>query len=126
MPSCNDAEQAFISVRSSERRNPVSLDYDLNVPLYNYNEAMRRLDRDIWRAMINKELDRFITMKIFREEVLLPGRFAIGSTWVFKFKIVVPSPHIAKGCLCAQDFSQISTLISLKLLLQLSKPPQSE
>ena len=52
----------------------------------------------------------FIIMKIFREELLPPGRFAIGSTWVFKYKIVDPPPNIAKGCLCACGYSKIPNI----------------
>ena len=100
-------ELAFMSIRSSEHRNPSSHNYDLTSPPYNYNEAMRRPDRDIWQATIDKELDMFVSMKIFREEVLPPGRSAIGSTWVFEFKIVNPPPNIAKGRLCARGYSQI-------------------
>src|ERR1700678_309862 len=71
---------------------------------------MHRPDCDIWQETIDKELDMFISMKIFHEELLPPGRLAIGSTWVFKFKIVNPPPNIAKGCLCAPGYSQIPHL----------------
>jgi hypothetical protein len=39
-----------------------------------------------------------------------PGRLAIGSTWVFEFKIVDPPPNVAKGRLCARGYSQIPHL----------------
>src|ERR1700678_2870154 len=71
---------------------------------------MRRPDRDIWQETIDKELDMFVSMKIFREELLPPGRLAIGSTWVFEFKIVDLAPNIAKGRLCARGYSQIPHL----------------
>ena len=74
---------------------------------WSYNEAMRRPDRDVWQATIDKELNMFISMNIFRKETLPPGRIAIGSTWVFEFKIVNPPPNIAKGRLCARGYSQI-------------------
>ena len=100
-------ELAFMSIRSSEHRHPSSHDYDLTVPPYNYNEAMRRPDRAVWQATIDKELDMFMSMKIFREEALPPGCYAIGSTWVFEYKIMNPPPNLAKGRLCARGYSQI-------------------
>ena len=103
-------ELAFMSIRSSEHRNPTSHDYDLTTPPYNYNEAMCRPDRDIWQATIDKELDMFISMKIFCEELLPPGHLAIGSTWVFEFKITNPPPNVAKGHFCACRYSQIPHL----------------
>ena len=54
---------------------------------------MRRPDRDIWQATIDKELNMFISMNIFREETLPPGRVAIGSTWVFEFILLPTSPR---------------------------------
>jgi hypothetical protein len=98
-------ELAFISIRSSEHQNPASHDYDLTAPPYNYNEAMRRPDRDVWQATIDKEFEMFVSMKIFCEEPLPPGRLAIGSTWVFEFKVANPPPNIAKGWLCARGYS---------------------
>ena len=68
---------------------------------------MRRPDCDVWQATIDKELALFVSMNIFHEESLPPGRSAIGSTWVFEFKIVSPPPNIAKGRLCACGYSQI-------------------
>ena len=107
LPSVDEDELALISIRSSERRSPSSSEYDLTIPPYNYNEAMRRPDRDVWQATIDKELLMFNTMKIFREEVLPQGRFAIGSTWVFEYKLVDSLPPLAKGRLCARGYSQI-------------------
>src|ERR1700678_495752 len=110
LPSVDEDELALISIRSSERRSPSSSEYDLTIPPYNYNEAMRRPDRDVWQATIDKELLMFNTMKIFREEVLPPGRFAIGSTWVFEYKLMDSSPPLAKGRLCARGYSQIPNI----------------
>jgi hypothetical protein len=89
-------ELAFMSIQSSERRNPASHDYDLTMPPYNYNEAMCRPDRDVWQATIDKELEMFVSMKIFCEEPIPSGRLAIGSTWVFEFKVANPPPNVAK------------------------------
>ena len=58
-------ELAFMSIRSSECRNPSNPGYDLAAPPYNYNEAMRRPDHAAWQATIDKELDMFVSMKIF-------------------------------------------------------------
>lgn len=71
---------------------------------------MQRPDCAIWQGTIDKELNLFKTMNIFCEEILSPGRFAIGSTWVFKFKINDPPPPTAKGHLCTQGFSQIPNI----------------
>jgi hypothetical protein len=107
LPSADAEELAFISIRSSEHRSPTSSEYNLTIPPYNYNEAMRRPDSDVWQAMIDKELLMFTAMRIFREEFLPSGQFAIGSTWVFEYKLVNPSPPLAKGRLCARGYSQI-------------------
>ena len=105
-----DKKLALISIWSSEYRSPSSPEYDLSKPPYNYNEALCRLNHAIWQATIDKELNMFIIMKIFREELLPPGRFAIGSTWVFEYKIVDPPPNIAKGRLCARGYSKIPNI----------------
>jgi hypothetical protein len=67
-------------------------------------------DSDIWQATIDKELLMFTSMEIFREECLPSGRFAIGSTWVFEYKLVNSSPPLAKGRLCARGYSQIPNI----------------
>jgi hypothetical protein len=97
LPSADEEELAFISICSSKCRSPSSSEYNLTIPPYNYNEAMCRPDRDIWQAMIDKELLMFTTMKIF----------AIGSTWVFEYKLVDLSPPLPKGRLCTRGYSQI-------------------
>jgi hypothetical protein len=100
-------ESIFLSIRSDTRRNPTSPGYDLSVPPVNHNEAMQRPDADEWRKVEMKEFGMLKDMGVYREEMLPEGRKAIGSRWVFEFKMEAGKDPLAKGRLVAQGFSQI-------------------
>jgi hypothetical protein len=101
-------EATLLSIHSDIRRDPRAPGYDLTLPPSNHNEAMLRPDANEWRKVEEKEFGMLKEMKVYVEEMLPEGRKAIGSRWVFEFKIpeenVAPTP---KGRLVAQGYSQV-------------------
>jgi hypothetical protein len=68
---------------------------------------MRRPDAAIWEAVAQKELGMIRDMGVYSLTCLLPGRKAIGSRFVFEFKINSEN-LIPKVRLVAKGFHQIS------------------
>lgn len=100
-------EATFLSIRSDIHRDPQSPGYDLSIPPASHNEAMLHPDVEKWKEVQKKEFRMLKEMKVYVEEDLPVGRKAIGSRWVFEFKVEEGAMPIAKGRFVAQGFSQI-------------------
>jgi len=75
----------------------------------NYREAKACLDADVWRAAMQRELDTLRDRGVFQPTMLPAGRQAVGTRWVFAYKLH-PDGSIIRGKekaqLIAQGFSQ--------------------
>jgi len=91
--------------------NPLHLPkiFDLSKAPMNYREAKARPDADVWRAAMQRELDTLRDRNVFQPTTLSAGRRAVGTRWVFAYKLH-PDRSIIRGKekarLIAQGFSQ--------------------
>ncbi|KAF9470223.1 hypothetical protein BDN70DRAFT_821618, partial [Pholiota conissans] len=69
----------------------------MSIPPASHNEAMMRSDADAWREVEAKEFAMLKNMGVYVEEMLPEGRKAIGSRWVFEFKLIPGKAPMAKG-----------------------------
>jgi len=91
--------------------NPLRLPkiFDLSKAPMNYREAKAHPDADVWRAAMQRELDTLRDRGVFQPMTLPAGRRAVGTRWVFAYKLHPDRSNIRgkeKAWLVAQGFSQ--------------------
>ena len=99
-------ESALLSIRSDRPHDPTSSAYDLSIPPATFSEARRRPDFPVWEAVAQKEFTNLLSMGVYQVTTLPSSRCAIGSRWVFEFKLTDEGP-VAKARLVAKGFSQL-------------------
>ena len=91
--------------------NPFHLpkSFDLSKAPLTYHEAVMHSDIDTWRVAMQCKMDILQEHGMFKSTTLPPGWKAIGTQWVFAYKLH-PDGSIIQGkekaCLVAQGFSQ--------------------
>jgi hypothetical protein len=105
--------------------------YDLSKPPNSYHEAIKRPDKNVWLAAMQREVDSLEGRKAFERTSLPTGRKAIGVRWTYDYKYE-PDGSIIRGKekarLVAQGFSQraedfdetyapVVKLVSVRVLL---------
>jgi hypothetical protein len=113
-------ESALLSTRSDRPRDPTTPTYDLSIPPATFSEARRRPDFPVWEAVAQKEFTNLSSMGVYQVTTLPPGRRAIGSHWVFEFKLSDEGP-IAKARLVAKGFSQLPGIDFTKTFAPVAK-----
>ena len=121
-------ENCFLSAPPPFIRNRP---YDLSKPPNSYHEAIKRPDKDVWLAAMQREVDSLEGRKAFERTTLPTGRKAIGVRWTYDYKYE-PDGSIIRGKekarLVAQGFSQrpedfdetyapVVKLVSVRILL---------
>lgn len=71
-----------------------------------YQEAMASPDRVQWTMAVEEELQAMADMKVWTPATLPPGRKAIGSKWVFKYKANPDGSGRYKARVVAKGYSQ--------------------
>jgi hypothetical protein len=114
------AESALLSIRSDRPRDPTSPAYDLSIPPATYAEARKRPDFAVWEAVALKEFHNLASMGVYEVTTLPRGRHAIGSRWVFEFKLTDADP-LPKARLVAKGFSQLPGIDFTKTFAPVAK-----
>jgi hypothetical protein len=109
-------EASCLSVRSDICHNPLSPDYNMQVPPTTYDEAMCQSDSDNWLVAMHKEINLMSEMNVYELVPLPTDKRAIGCQWVLEFKEDLKGGPAFKARLVAQGFSQVQVLILAKPL----------
>jgi hypothetical protein len=100
-------EASCLSVRSDICHNPLSPDYNMQVPPTTYDEAMCQSDSDNWLVAMHKEINLMSEMNVYELVPLPTDKRAIGCQWVLEFKEDLKGGPAFKAWLVAQGFSQV-------------------
>jgi hypothetical protein len=114
------SESALLSIRSDRPRDPGSSTYDLSIPPATFAEARKRPDFAVWEEVALKEFHNLASMGVYKVTTLPAGRRAIGSRWVFEFKLTDADP-IPKARLVAKGFSQLPGIDFTKTFAPVAK-----
>jgi len=101
------SEHMSLTAHSNSLRLPKT--FNLSEAPLNFCEARAHPDADVWQAAMQYELDTLRNHGVFQPMTLLTGHKAIGTRWVYAYKLYPDGLIICgkeKACLITQGFSQ--------------------